>query len=111
MGRKKHMMAGWEEKRTDETRRVEAIFRTEFPNTDAYRFNSASIRVRVIDDRFKGKSLDEREEMVLPLFRQLPKKTRDDILLLLKLAPDELGKIGRETLMNHEFEQPLPSHL
>jgi hypothetical protein len=111
MGRKKHVMAGWEAKRTAETRKVEAIFHTVFPNTDAYRFNSASIRVRVIDDQFEGKSIDEREKMVLPLFRKLPKKTQDDILLLLKLAPSELGTIGRETLMNHEFEQPVPSQL
>ncbi len=111
MGRKKHMTAGWEEKKTAETRKVEEIFRTEFPQTDAYRFNSASIRVRVIDDRFEGKSIDEREAMVMPLFKKLPKKTRDDVLLLLKLDPDELGKIGRETLMNHEFEYPIPSHL
>ena len=52
-------MAEWEEKKTEETRKIESLFRTEFPQTDAYRFNSASIRVRVIDDRFEGKSIAE----------------------------------------------------
>ena len=70
-----------------------------FPETDAYRFNSASIRVRVIDDRFEGKSIAEREAMVLPLFKKLPKKTRDDVLLLLTLAPSEQRTFNSQTLM------------
>jgi len=57
----------WAFKRTAETRRVEDALRQVFPNTDAYRYNSASIRVRVIDDRFKGKSIEERDAMVEPL--------------------------------------------
>jgi len=111
MGGKEPVMPGWEEKKTDETRKVEALFRTVFPQTDAYRFNSASIRVRVIDERFEGKSIAEREAMVLPLFKKLPKKTRDDVLLLLTLAPSEQRTFNRQTLMNLEFEQPLPSRL
>jgi stress-induced morphogen len=103
-------MPEWEGKKTEETRKIEDLFRTEFPQTDAYRFNSASIRVRVVDDRFEGKSIAEREAMVLPLFKKLPKKTRDDILFLLTLAPSE-QRTFRQTLMNLEFEQPLPSEL
>ncbi|AGA27333.1 hypothetical protein Sinac_3052 [Singulisphaera acidiphila DSM 18658] len=68
-------MPKWEEKRTDETRKIEALFHTNFPKTDAYRFNSASIRVRVIDERFEGKSIAEREALVLPLLKKVPKKT------------------------------------
>jgi len=104
-------MAEWEEKKTKETRKIESLFRTEFPQTDAYRFNSASIRVRVIDDRFEGKSIAEREAMVLPLLKKLPKKTRDDVLLLLTLAPSEQRTFNSQTLMNQEFEQPLPSRI
>ena len=48
-------MAEWEQKKTDETRKIESLIRTEFPRTDAYRFNFASIRARMIDDRFEGK--------------------------------------------------------
>lgn len=104
-------MAEWEGKKTEETRRIEALFRPEFPQTEAYRFNSASIRVRVIDDRFEGKSIAEREAMVLPLLKKLPKRTRDDVLLLLTLAPSEQRTFNSQTLMNREFEHPLPSGL
>lgn len=104
-------MPEWEGKKTEETREIEALFGTEFPKTDAYRFNSASIRVRVIDERFEGKSIDEREAMVLPLLKKLPQRTRDDVLLLLTLAPSEQGTFNSQTLMNLEFEQPIPSRL
>jgi hypothetical protein len=100
-------MPEWETKKTDETRKIENVLGAEFPRTDAYRFNSASIRVRVIDDRFEGKSIAEREAMVWPLLNKLPKRTRDDVLWLLTLAPSEL----KRDLMNLEFEQPLPSRL
>ena len=62
-----------------------------FERVDAYRFNSASIRVRVIDPRFEGKSIAEREDMVLPLIGSCRSETQEDILLLLTLAPSELG--------------------
>ncbi len=104
-------MQDWEERKTEETRSIEDVFRTDFPRTDAYRFNSASIRLRVIDDRFEGKSIAEREAMVLPLLKKIPKKTRDDILLLLMLTPSEQRSSSSQTLMNMEFEQPLPSRL
>jgi stress-induced morphogen len=110
------MMSEWEKKKTDETRKVEAIFRTVFPRTDAYRFNSASIRVRVIDPRFEGKSTAEREDMVFPLLKKLPKRTREDILLLLTLAPSEeqtqmTQTMHSQSLINLEFEHPLHSNL
>lgn len=105
------MTAEWEGKRTKETREIEAAFRVEFPRTDAYRFNSASIRMRVIDERFEGKSIAEREAMVWPLLKRLPKKTRDDILVLLTLAPSELTTFNSQSLMNLEFDKPQPSLL
>src|SRR4051812_25119117 len=111
MGGKRQIMSEWEHKRTDETRKIEELFREVFPQTDAYRFNSASIRVRVIDPRFEGKSIAEREKMVMPLFKKLPKRTRDDILVLLKLAPSEQKVMNNQTLINHEFEHPLYSNL
>src|SRR5262245_37689959 len=54
----------WERKRTDETRQIEDLLRKEFQDVDAYRYNSASIRVRVVDPRFKGKSNAARDKMV-----------------------------------------------
>ncbi len=104
-------MNGWENKKTAETRKLEEHFRKTFPRTDAYRFNSASIRVRVIDDRFEGKSMAEREDMVMPLLEKLPKRIREDVLMLLKLAPSELDTPNAQMLINAEFEHPLPSRL
>jgi hypothetical protein len=45
-----HTTAGsWQAKRTDETRMVEDVLKNGgFQSADAYRYNSASIRVRVI---------------------------------------------------------------
>jgi hypothetical protein len=102
-------MTGWEDRRTSETKAVEKIFRKEFPNTDAYRFNSASIRIRIIDARFEGKSIEEREAMVWHLLDRLPEKTREDVMLLLTLAPSEQECFNRHSLVNLEFEKPLLS--
>jgi hypothetical protein len=45
----------WEAKRTDETQMIERVLREAgFETVDAYRYNTASIRVRVIDQRFEG---------------------------------------------------------
>jgi stress-induced morphogen len=101
----------WENKRTDETRRIEEIFSETYPNTEAYRFNSASIRIRIVDERFEEMPTIQREDLVWPMLDRLPKKTRDDISLLLLLAPSELNEINRHTLVNQEFEHPRPSKL
>jgi hypothetical protein len=73
----------------------------------AYRYNLASVRIRVIDPAFQGKSKEERNALVRPLLAQLPERTRRDISVLLLLAPDEV----RDSLMNAEFEDPTPSML
>ena len=96
----------WEDKRTPEQ-----FLGGEFDRVEAYRFNSASIHVRVIDHRFEGKSIAEREDLVLPLLKKLPKRTQEDILWLLTVAPSELQGFNRHTVFNHEFEHPLPSRL
>ncbi|HTQ39642.1 MAG TPA: hypothetical protein VMJ32_11475 [Pirellulales bacterium] len=101
----------WEGMRTEQTRDVENLFRKTFPQTDAYRYNSASIRVRVIDDRFEGKSDDEREAMVQPILDQFPPRTREDIINLLTLSPSEVTRFNRKTLLNDEFDDPSPSRL
>jgi hypothetical protein len=98
----------WETMRTAETRRIEERLRAAgFAQVDAYRFNSASIRIRIIDPRFEDKPGSERQDLVFPVIDKLPKRTREDILLLLTLAPSEVGKVNRRTLINLEFEHPL----
>jgi hypothetical protein len=101
----------WESMRTDESRQVENLLRKEFPKTDAYRYNSASIRVRVIDPRFEGLEFDERDAMVEPLLKQLPEEIQADIMNLLTLAPSELKRPSRKAFANEEFEDPSPSML
>lgn len=105
----------WEAKRTDETRRVEDLLRRAgFEAVDAYRYNSASIRVRVIDPRFQGLPPEERDALVEPYLEQLPERTQADIMNLFTFAPSDLlqtPKTVREYLQNTEFEDPTPSLL
>lgn len=97
-----------------ETRSVEKLLREHFPDhpegfpPTAYRYNPASIRVRVVSERFAGMDQVARSELVYPILeRNLPEDTWQDITLILLLAPDELD----DSLMNLEFEKPTPSRL
>jgi|HubBroStandDraft_1064217.scaffolds.fasta_scaffold301029_3 stress-induced morphogen len=101
----------WKSMRTKESRQLEKLLRTKFPHTDAYRYNSASIRVRVVDRRFKGKSVAKRDDMVEPLLAKLPAKIQGDIMNLLTLYPRETEDSLRARVANLEFEEPTPSLL
>lgn len=71
-----------------------------FPNVAAYRYNSASLRVRIIDERFRSKTPPERDRMVEPLLESLSEDIQDDITILLLLTPEEVDC----SLANFEFE-------
>ena len=105
----------WKSKQTDETRGVAQVLRDAgFDQADAYRYNLASIRVRVVDRRFEGLSTEERDAMVEPFLDGLPERTQADIISLFTFAPSELDSSPRtlkELLMNTEFEDPSPSRL
>jgi hypothetical protein len=105
----------WEAKRTDETRLVEnALLEAGFQQADAYRYNPASIRVRVVDPRFEGLSAEKRDALVEPHLDKLPERTQADIMSLFTFAPSELQqspKTLREFLLNTEFDDPSPSML
>jgi stress-induced morphogen len=104
----------WEAKRTDETRMVEDRLRPHFGQVDAYRYNSASIRVRVIDPRFEGKKREHRDAMVEVELDKLPPDTQRDIVTLFTFAPSELTqtpKTFREFMQNMEFDDPSPTML
>jgi hypothetical protein len=105
----------WEAKRTDETQMVERVLREAgFETADAYRYNSASIRVRVIDQRFEGMPTEKRDAMVESYLERLPERTQADIMNLFTFAPSELQqtpKTLREFFKNTEFEDPSPSML
>jgi len=100
----------WTAMRTKESRLIEKVLRHAFPNTDAYRYNSASIRVRVVDSRFDGKSAEKRDEMIEPHLRKLPKNVQAEIINLLTLSPSELAD-SKSPPANAEFEGPSNSML
>lgn len=106
----------WDAKRTDETREIETVLQQAgFQNVDAYRYNSASIRVRVIDPRFEGLSPERRDAMIEPSLEQLPERTQADIMNLFTFAPSELQQHSKMklnvVLLNTEFDDPSPSML
>jgi hypothetical protein len=85
-----------------------------FDSVDAYRYNSASLRVRVIDKRFESVSREERDKIVEPFIDTLPPSTQSDIVNLVLLAPSECNQPSdtfRELMLNTEFESPSPSML
>ena len=107
-------MPHWEANRTSETRMVDDLLRQHFERADSYRYNSASVRVRVIDSRFEGKSREERDAMVEDYLDKLPQETQRDIVTLLTFAPSDLVNnptTFREFMLNAEFEDPSPSML
>jgi stress-induced morphogen len=99
--------------KTDETRAIEELLCKHFPgagasrSTSAYRYNLASIRVRIVSSSFRGKSRIEREDMVYPILEQLPGTTQDDFGILLLFTPEQ----AENELMNMEFEHPTPTRL
>jgi hypothetical protein len=86
---------------------IERLLAPQFENVKAYRYNSASIRVRVVDPCFDGLDPARREAKVLKLLKQLPEDVQSDITMLLLLTPDEMSG----SLLNLEFEDPSPSML
>lgn len=102
-------------KRKDrETQKIERLLGESFPDfpeeypPEAYRYNPASIRLRLVSPRFKGKNRVEREKMVLPVLKKhLSEETWQDLTLVLLLTPEELG----DSLTNLEFKDPTPSPL
>jgi stress-induced morphogen len=104
----------WEAKRTPETRMVEDHLRQHFEQVDSYRYNSASIRVRVIDRRFEGMPREKRDAMVEEQIEKLPPETQRDIVTLFTFAPSELARTPttfREFMQNTEFDNPSPTIL
>jgi hypothetical protein len=74
---------------------------------EAYRQNPVSVRIRVLNPEFAGKSRAEREEEVWNHLNKLPEDAVADISLLLLLTPQE----AKDSLVNLEFDDPTPSRL
>jgi len=105
----------WETMRTDESRMVEtALRKAGFDRVDSYRYNSASLRVRIVDARFEGLDRDDRDSIVEPFIEILPPTTQSDIVNLVLLTPIEFEQPSesfRQYLLNTEFDCPSPSML
>jgi len=56
---------------------------------DVYRYSPVSVRARVIDPDFRGKSRSERHRTVWPLLYQLDEDNLSELTMLLLLPPDE----------------------
>lgn len=99
--------------RTDETRLIEEILRLDgFEKVDAYRYNSASIRVRVIDPLFEFVvAPDLRYRAIEAVLDTLPERTQADIISIYAFAPSELRPTDKQTvahIRNAEFEAARP---
>jgi hypothetical protein len=101
----------WHAMQTDETRSVAELLRQHFESADAYRYNSAAIRVRVVDPTFKNISRECRDDLVEPFLDTLPEEIQGDILNLVLLYPDEEKVSVRAMFSNWEFEHPSESML
>lgn len=84
-------------------------YKSEHPRSliEAYRRNSASVRIRITDPDFKGKGVIQREDMVWNMLERLPDDVRGDITMLVLETPDEVER----SLSSREFENPTPSLL
>lgn len=72
-----------------------------------YRYNSGSIRVRIIDSQFDGNSIMDRETDVMPIIRELSDQLQDQITMLLLLSPKE----SERSQLSAEFDNPTRSCL
>ncbi len=106
----------WEAKRTEETRMVENFLKHEgqFDKVDSYRYNSASIRIRVVDPRFEGLSREKRDAMVEEYLDKLPPETQRDIVTLFTSSPSDLERMPtsfKDYMFSVEFDDQSPSML
>jgi hypothetical protein len=74
---------------------------------DLYRQNPVSVRVRIIDPGFAGRSKVDRSNDAWKYLSALPDEVESDISTLILLTPDEKQK----SFANFEFEDPVPSTL
>lgn len=92
-----------------EIEKLLALYKAEYPQakTEVKRYNSASIRVRIIDPRFAGMTPEARDGEFWKCMQELPDNAFTQITMAVLLAPGEL----KSSLANLEFEQPSRSHL
>lgn len=75
-------------------------------SVEVYRHGRYVIRVRVVGEVFRGRSLADRHQLVWQYLNDLPEETLSDVSVLLLLTPDERG-----TFASVEFDDPVPARL
>jgi len=95
---------------TPETKAVETLLSKHFNRVEAYRFSAASIRLRIIDERFRGLRKSARLDMVERWLAKLPKETETDIIFIVPIAAGE-EKLPDFAQMNRDFEHPRKTRL
>ena len=101
----------WEHLRTAESRQVEDVLRRHFAGADAYRYNSASLRVLITDPRFREMDDEARHRAVSRALAELPEPTRGDIINLVAVYPGEWRDSLKWGLLWANFVDPKPSSL
>jgi len=97
-------MVPWESKRDADSRMVEDLIGPHFQKVEAYRYNSASIRVRITDERFRGLSTSQRHHQLLdPIIDILPDRLQSDICFLCGVAPGE--KLNISTAFEEDWNE------
>ena len=76
-----------------------------FQRVDAYQYNPASIRVRIIDEQFRTLPRLERVDRIEPFLSDLPEELQQQIVFILPIASGEETDAGYLWL-NREFELP-----
>ena len=77
---------------------------------DLYRQNSVSVRVRIIDPDFAGRSKIDRSKEVWKYLNSLSDEIQSDLGALILLTTEETRK-SIKSIANLEFEDPIPSSL
>lgn len=101
----------WRDLQTDETRHVTETLSKAFEHADAYRYNNASIRVRVIDPGFNGMTHQQRVSRIDTVLATLPLETQGHIMMLWLYTPYELFTDLAVKSRDREFTHPEPSAL
>jgi len=99
-----------DERKTDETREIETLLQPHFAHVHCYRYNSAILRLCIIDEQFRPLSQVQRHERIEPYLQQLPPDVQDELIFILLLAPGEAHDI-RYAQRYLEFMDPSPSIL
>ena len=70
-----------------------------------YRRDPYSVRVRVIDPGFAGRSLADRFDSVWEVIEPLPEDLQSQVSILLTLTPEEAETMS---IANYDFDHPIP---